>query len=230
MSYRTNFITMLIVLHTLLVDSAFAQNSCMTGECHGDGKFKVTMHPDESECQDCHEQLVETHPEKKVKNFKLTQNIICQDCHDDITDNKLNHKPVGEGKCLSCHSPHGDMAHKFLLKEYTAKPFVNYSKNSYQLCFSCHARDLLRFPDTSFSTEFRDGDRNLHYLHVNKEKRGRNCILCHEVHVSELPKLIARKVPFGIWQLPLHFEKNDTGGSCTPGCHKKESYNREKEN
>lgn len=205
-----------------------AQGNCLTAQCHGDGKFKVSLHPEESGCQDCHEQLVESHPEKEVKNFKLLGSNICSDCHDNIAGNKISHKPVEEGKCLLCHSPHGGLAEKLLVKEYTAKPFVNYRDDSYQLCFSCHARDLLRFPDTSFSTGFRDGERNLHYLHVNKEKRGRNCILCHKVHGSDSPKLIASKVAFGKWQLPLHFEKTETGGSCTPGCHKMESYNRQK--
>lgn len=229
MRYRTNFITVIILFYILMGFSAFAQDTCLTSECHGDGKWKVTLHPEEIECQDCHEQLVEIHPEKRVQNFKLINNNICNECHDDIADNKLNHKPIEEGKCLSCHSPHGVLSQKYLVKKYTANPFVNYTKDSYQLCFSCHARDLLRFPDTSFSTGFRDGEKNLHYLHVNKEKRGRNCILCHGVHGSELPKLIAHKVPFGTWKLPLHFEKTATGGSCTPGCHKTESYNREKD-
>ena len=166
MSYKANFFTVFFVFHMLLVGSAFAQDSCMTGECHGEGKFKITLHPDEIECQDCHEQLVESHPAKKLKNFKLLDNNICSDCHDDIAENKLNHKPVAEGKCFSCHSPHGDMSKKLVVKKYTAKPFVDYTTDSYQLCFKCHARDLLRFPDTSFSTEFRHGDSEDFCLHL----------------------------------------------------------------
>jgi hypothetical protein len=39
-------------------------------------------------------------------------------------------------------------------------------------------------------------------------------------------KLIADKVPFSKWRLPLNFTKTETGGSCTPGCHQKYAYDR----
>jgi hypothetical protein len=38
--------------------------------------------------------------------------------------------------------------------------------------------------------------------------------------------LIADSVPFGKWSLPLKFVKTETGGSCAPGCHKPQSYDR----
>jgi hypothetical protein len=46
------------------------------------------------------------------------------------------------------------------------------------------------------------------------------------MHAGELPKLMADKVPFGKWNLPLRSIKTDTGGSCSPGCHKKYNYDR----
>jgi len=33
-------------------------------------------------------------------------------------------------------------------------------------------------------------------------------------------------VPFGKWEMPIKFVKNETGGSCSPGCHKPYSYDR----
>ncbi len=46
------------------------------------------------------------------------------------------------------------------------------------------------------------------------------------MHGSGNSKLIADSVPFGKWSLPLKFVKTDTGGSCAPGCHKMQSYDR----
>jgi hypothetical protein len=78
---------------------------------------------------------------------------------------------------------------------------------------------------TSNETNFRDGTRNLHYVHVNREK-ARNCTTCHDIHGSKYVHLIAEKVAFGKWEMPMKFDVNETGGSCSTGCHKKLNYNR----
>ncbi len=101
-----------------------------------------------------------------------------------------------------------------------------YTDTAYALCFTCHDRDLLRYPDTSFATGFRDGERNLHFLHVNNAQKGRSCALCHELHGGTNDVLIAESVTFGSWQLPLKFVKSDNGGSCAPGCHRPAVYDR----
>ena len=76
-------------------------------------------------------------------------------------------------------------------------------------------------------TQFRDGDRNLHYVHVNREK-GRTCRACHEVHASKRPAHIREAVPYGSgnWMLEINFEQTPQGGSCTPACHVMRSYTR----
>jgi hypothetical protein len=33
-------------------------------------------------------------------------------------------------------------------------------------------------------------------------------------------------VPYGNWKMPINFKRNETGGSCAPGCHKEFSYDR----
>ena len=129
------------------------------------------------------------------------------------------------GPALPAIIPTAPENRKLLIKSFPADVYVPYSDKEYELCFSCHNRDLLRFPETSFATGFRDGERNLHYLHVNKEK-GRSCKLCHNVHGSNNPKLINDRAPFGNWELPLKFVKTDTGGQCSPGCHKTYNYDR----
>jgi len=61
---------------------------------------------------------------------------------------------------------------------------------------------------------------------VNDKVKGRSCKLCHELHGSAKPKMMAVSVPFGTWSLPLKFVKTETGGSCSPGCHETKSYDR----
>jgi hypothetical protein len=34
-------------------------------------------------------------------------------------------------------------------------------------------------------------------------------------------------VPFGHWELPVKYEKTESGGSCTPGCHSLQKYSRQ---
>jgi predicted CXXCH cytochrome family protein len=85
---------------------------------------------------------------------------------------------------------------------------------------------MVQYPETSFATNFRDGERNLHYLHVHNKQKARSCTLCHSLHGSNNPKLIADSVPFGKWSLPLKFVKTETGGGCAPGCHKPQAYDR----
>ncbi len=156
---------------------------------------------------------------------------LCFQCHPDIqtTINKAKsvHPPIKTSKaCLSCHAPHASEYTKLLVKSYPEDVYAAYTDKEYDLCFSCHNRDLVRFPDRSSATNFRNGDRNLHYVHVNKSEKGRSCTSCHTPHGGTLPKLIADKVKFGKWDLPVAFVKTDTGGSCIPGCHKRLSYDR----
>lgn len=208
-----------------------AQGDKMCFQCHpkvGEKieKSKVIHKPIKTEkaCASCHA----PHTSEGEK-LLLTEGMdLCLTCHKDILkkEYKVLHGPIKDGKCAPCHDPHGSQYDRLLLDTYSSELYISYSDNEYKLCFKCHNRDLLRYPDTSFATGFRDGDRNLHYLHVNRKEKGRNCKLCHNLHGGELPKLLADKVPFGKWNLPLKFIKTETGGSCTPGCHKTFSYDR----
>ena len=81
---------------------------------------------------------------------------------------------------------------------------------------------------TTTLTDFRTGDLNLHYVHVNRKKKGRSCRACHETHAASKEKQIRDSVPFGPggWELPIGFEKTNSGGSCAPGCHRPYAYDR----
>jgi predicted CXXCH cytochrome family protein len=209
--------------------SADGRDACF--ECHtelGDTvKGAVSRHkPVDSEktCMSCHS----PHASDNENQLLKPQKELCLSCHDKILpkDAKVLHKPIAEGKCATCHGPHGSPNRKLLIGEFSTELYVPYTDTEYSLCFSCHKRDLVQYPETSFATNFRDGEKNLHYLHVNKEK-GRSCRFCHSLHAGNNAKLINDTVQFGQWSLPLNYVKTDTGGGCAPGCHKPQSYDRE---
>lgn len=208
-----------------------AEGEKLCFQCHNQisekiAKSKVVHTPIKSEkgCASCHS----PHASNGGKLLSKKGEDLCLECHKKIIKPNMTtlHGPIKNGTCTPCHDPHGSEYAELLVKEFPTDLYVPYCENEYALCFSCHNRDALRYPDTSFSTGFRDGDRNLHFLHVNNKEKGRNCKLCHKLHGGSLPKLIAVSVPFGKWDLPLKFVKTDTGGSCSPGCHKKYTYDR----
>ncbi len=210
-----------------------AEGAALCYQCHSDIqdalKTAKFIHPpikSQRGCATCHDPHASDAPKLLPKSIK----DLCLGCHKDLiakTDTVL-HGPIKEGKCTACHNPHGTPNDKLLIKPYSTDFYVSYNDTDFPLCFSCHNRDLLRFPTTQFATGFRDGDRNLHYLHVNRQDRGKACRVCHAVHAGENPRLIQNYVVFGKWHLPLNFKKTENGGSCAPGCHQKFSYDRKK--
>jgi predicted CXXCH cytochrome family protein len=198
-------------------------------QCHDDIESVVqkaaVQHPAlEEGCTSCHS----PHASDQGKLLLETETEVCTNCHGEILTKAMTtlHGPIAKGSCTACHQPHGSQQAKLLVKDFPTTSYVPYTDKAYELCFSCHKRDLVQYPDTSFATGFRDGDRNLHYVHVNNAEKGRSCALCHNLHGGTNPVLIADSVPFGKWKLPLKFVKTETGGSCAPGCHRSQSYDR----
>ena len=209
--------------------SAEGKNLCF--QCHPKimekvEKAKAVHAPVNTErgCASCHS----PHASNTPKLLSNTGKELCLGCHRNLIRKNMTvlHGPIQTGMCTACHDPHGAKEANLLIKQFPADIYVPYTDQQFELCFSCHNRDLLRFPDTSFATGFRDGEKNLHYVHVNKKEKGRNCKVCHNMHGSTSPKLIADKALFGKWDLPLKFVKTETGGSCAPGCHKPYNYDR----
>ncbi len=207
-----------------------ADGAALCYQCHSliEDKLKSakSVHPpikSERGCASCHSPHASDEPKLLPKAGKG----LCLDCHKDLIKKTqtMLHGPVKDG-CTPCHDPHGTPNEKLLVKPYSTEFYVSYSDNEFPLCFSCHNRDLLKFPTTSYATGFRDGDKNLHYLHVNRKDRGKRCRVCHVIHAGENPKLIADRVPFGKWNLPLKFVKTENGGNCSPGCHQPYAYDR----
>ena len=168
-------------------------------------------------CLSCHDREIKLPDGTRLMNMKAVL----------ATGNSL-HGPIAQRNCVACHQIHGGSHFRLLVKEYPPEFYAPFHEESYGLCFSCHERQLVLDPRTDRLTNFRNGDVNLHYLHVNKEVKGRTCRACHETHASNKAKHIREAVPFGAggWMLPVNFEKAETGGKCSPGCHRPYGYDR----
>jgi predicted CXXCH cytochrome family protein len=143
-----------------------------------------------------------------------------------LAENPQHHGPVAAKDCSACHNPHGTEHFRLLSFEYPAQFYSPYDPKLYALCFECHEETVVANPETTTLTQFRDGNRNLHHLHVNKQERGRTCRACHEVHASKQPHQIRAAVPYGSkgWMLKINFTPTPTGGSCEKTCHATKSY------
>lgn len=147
---------------------------------------------------------------------------------DQIKDKTYLHGPIKEDDCSGCHMTHGSDQFRMLAQAYPAEFYSSFDETKYELCFGCHEKTLVRTSTTDALTDFRNGTQNLHFLHVNKERRGRTCRACHQTHASDQPKHIRMSVPYGGWKsLPINFNKTDTGGLCSPGCHMAKAYDRQ---
>jgi predicted CXXCH cytochrome family protein len=224
----------------------FAEKRELCRECHDD----VVATAEEArvdhgcvladdECIQCHS----PHAGSGDVNLRMPQVDLCLDCHDKrvesggstllnmqswLAENPEWHEPVREGGCSECHDPHGGENFRLLKETFPAKFYAPFEIDTYGLCFSCHERAMVTREVSRKVTEFRDGDRNLHFVHVNR-KKGRTCRACHDMHGSSGPFLVREIVPFGKWSMPIKFERQETGGSCEPGCHRDQKYDRNKE-
>ena len=196
--------------------------------CHdphaGKGEY-LLLDNTQSLCLNCHIKKVKSADGRVIANLKevLAKNV----------------QPHGPGKsldCAACHQPHANEQFRFLRGPYPQNFYSSYSDEIYGLCFTCHDKSLAAEAQSDQATEFRDGSRNLHYLHVNKQKKGRTCRACHAWHVSKNQKLLSESVPFGKWRnpngkweewrIPIGFTATENGGSCAPGCHRGKTYDR----
>ncbi len=146
----------------------------------------------------------------------------------EIEGKKVLHGPLQHGECKACHDPHGSKYFRMLRGEYPSALYAPYREGIYDACLNCHEKNLLRYPDTTVFTQFRNGKNNLHYVHVANKRKGRTCRVCHEPHASTGDKLINKEsMQFGEWKIPVNLTMTPTGGKCAPGCHKAFKYDRE---
>ncbi len=178
-------------------------------------------------CTSCHT----AHSSDFPRQLRAGTRDICYSCHTDmgaqVKGAKFLHGPVKQNDCYACHDPHGSNFTKVLKKAFPPEFYMPYRTENYAICFDCHNKDIALNEFTTKLTDFRNGDQNLHFLHVNKDPKGRSCKACHEMHAGDQEKHIRKEVPFGkAWKLPVNFTKTTTGGRCVVGCHKPKDYDR----
>jgi predicted CXXCH cytochrome family protein len=217
--------------------------SSLCFDCHDDIKQRTELAVEhkavhlDAGCLNCHDAHHSNQPALQVNRG----DEVCLSCHAEAVPGKdgedvqamgellkleFRHGPIEEGNCSSCHEPHGSETNSILREPYPPGFYSTWDPGRYQLCFRCHEESAFKDAKTEIHTDFRDGQTNLHFLHVNRQRKGRTCRACHEVHASSLPMHMAETVPFGGWSLPLNFSKSENGGSCSPGCHEPASYDR----
>jgi predicted CXXCH cytochrome family protein len=199
-------------------------------ECHDEKKNEISHYSQnhgpalEGKCTACHS------PHFSERQNLLLEEIdaLCYKCH---TDNRVwktrrfKHGPVAQGNCVACHNPHGSDNAFILRLAFPYKFYTPYEKDTYSLCFLCHKEALITVEETGTVTSFRNGDKNLHAFHV-KQKKGRTCRACHDIHASDIEHHLREEVMFGSYSIPIEYFKTSTGGRCIPGCHKERAYDR----
>jgi predicted CXXCH cytochrome family protein len=222
-----------------------AQPNTLCLACHEEtekqmaDKFKHAAVTEGNGCMNCH------NPHASNVQHLLTRLPfdLCLQCHnkDGMTDpqglkltnmkklldaNPQHHGPVAQKDCSACHKPHGSDIFRLLTEAYPSTFYAPYETKTYTLCFNCHDEQLVTQEKTSTATRFRDGDRNLHFLHVNKPDRGRTCRACHEVHAAQKVYQIRESVPYGAknYLLKVSYAKRPDGGDCTQTCHTARGY------
>jgi predicted CXXCH cytochrome family protein len=195
----------------------------ITGEkclaCHdphfSDNAKQLIMEPMEL-CMNCHSQAYDRRGARLANMAEILEN------------NTSKHGPILEKDCSGCHDPHGSDNFRILRANFPPLFYSGYDPQNYELCFMCHEQDLAAEEATSTMTGFRNGEQNLHFVHVNKKVKGRTCRACHDAHATNNPRHIRDDVPFGNWSLSVGFSKTAAGGQCLPGCHQMFAYDRDK--
>ena len=183
---------------------------------HGSTVEKLLVQLPFDLCVSCHK--VDTMSDakgKKLQNIKVW-----------LDNNKNWHGPVAAKDCSACHEPHGGAHFRLLKEDYPPEFYAPYDPRTYALCFSCHQEAAFSTAQTTTLTSFRNGAKNLHFVHLQQPGRGRTCRACHEVHASKQEHHIRDGVPYGSggWVLKLHYKKTATGGSCEKTCHQERGY------
>jgi predicted CXXCH cytochrome family protein len=219
----------------------------LCGKCHEKtvndlqtAKVKHSPVTEDPACMNCHN----PHAAQESGLLIADELDVCLKCHDKtvkdkdekqefadmkklLAANPFPHGPILNRDCSGCHDSHGSPYFRLLTDQYPQGFYAPFFISNYDLCFRCHDAALVTEERTTSATDFRDGDRNLHFVHVDKTSHGRTCRSCHVVHASANPQHIAETVRFGNWELPIQYEKTDNGGSCTPGCHALQKYSRQ---
>jgi len=220
-----------------LILNDFSENSCL--DCHViEFEAGVSSHGPAitGSCTDCHD----AHQSDYPRMIRSEANELCLGCHDReiegkageianikacLNEGNMIHDPINNGDCIICHMPHYSEYPLLLIGQYPTQQYTDATVDNFEICFMCHDSEMISADSTENATNFRNGRKNLHYLHINGS-RGRNCNLCHNAHGAPNQHIIEKTVRYGQWDMPLEVEFNENGGSCATGCHKKLEYSR----
>ncbi len=173
----------------------------LCADCHDAMGTKKSVHQPvaDGSCLDCHK----AHDSAEPKLLAKPAPELCADCHDspDHSAGKNPHDPVAQGECTECHQAHESDYKPLLTAQYSQERYALYNGDAYSLCFNCHDKKTFEDPAAAGDTEFRNGETNLHFLHVagkeevnkygmKKRKEGLTCMSCHLTHGTEQQKLI----------------------------------------
>ncbi len=191
-------------------------------------------------CQECHDPHATDTP-KMLKAASVRE--MCLSCHNQtlvtqedgykltnmakhLEQNPDWHGPILWDDCSACHNPHGSDNLRMLKKPFPDTFYSKFDQDNY-ICFECHEPEKIMDERTTTATNFRNGDHNMHFLHVNNEK-GRTCRACHDFHgTKDYPHHLRKKTQFGRINFPIRYIETATGGSCAPACHARRHYDRE---
>ena len=187
-------------------------------------------------CGNCHEAHASTH--RHLLAGKTAE--LCLACHnkpvdtgrrmltnvaEQLENSRYLHGPLREGNCVGCHRAHGSDFPSILVKAFPSDLYTSFHDEAYTLCYDCHDHQVVEEEQTR-ATAFRNGERNLHYLHVVLKKKGRSCRACHHEHASNQPKHIRTELAYGDWIMPLEYAPSASGGTCLTPCHPVYRYDR----
>lgn len=206
-----------------LTDSRRSHNSVLRDvscvrchDAHGSNNGAMLLHSQKDVCLECHSKPIAAASGRTVESMA------------NLAAGSTSHGAISHAQCSACHSMHGashDQAVKLANQQVPMGPF---DVANYALCFSCHDTALTR---SWSATQFRDGQVNLHQLHLTRggdTDRSRGCGACHAVHESSQPRLIATSVNFegSGWKMPMGFTLTHNGGTCGSSCHEPMTYSR----
>jgi len=190
-----------------------------------------------TDCGTCHY----AHQGSSDRHLRENVSESCLTCHDmsiqvdgrklenlahSLRDSKMIHGDGQPMACPTCHTPHGSKQPSLLVDDYPAGKYTGYAAENYALCWRCHDKQLTESASGIGATAFRDGDRNLHRVHVAELKQGRACHLCHMPHASDRPHLLREELRFKNWVSRFDYTETPEGGSCATPCHRPKEYRR----
>jgi predicted CXXCH cytochrome family protein len=186
-------------------------------DAHGSNNTAMLLHSQKAVCLECHSKPIAASNGRTIESME------------GLTVGSTSHGAISHGECSACHSMHGashEQAVKLVNQQVPLGPF---DVANYALCFSCHDTALTQ---SWSATQFRDGQVNLHQLHLTRggdQDHSRGCTACHAVHQSNQPRLIATTVNFegSGWKMPMGFTLTPQGGTCGSSCHVPMTYSRQ---